>query len=207
MFEDSFEYTKNAVWGKWIKWLLLIVFCIIFPLILGYMMEIMRRREPAPELENLEKFFVDGIKLFLVMIIYAIPLIILILLIIGGSLIFHINPILFLSSMSFGFLLIFFVTIGIGIFATTAFVKMARTGNIQEAFNFSAIWGRINKIGVLNYIVAIFLLFVTLSVIYIIISLIPAIGSLLNFIFAPLYGIFMARYITLLYDSPLHDNF
>ncbi|MCS7145026.1 MAG: DUF4013 domain-containing protein, partial [Archaeoglobaceae archaeon] len=84
MFEDSFEYTKNAVWGKWIKWLLLIVFCIIFPLILGYMMEIMRRREPAPELENLEKFFVDGIKLFLVMIIYAIPLIILILLIIGG---------------------------------------------------------------------------------------------------------------------------
>ena len=43
---DSFDYTKEGLEGKWNKWLLLLVSCIIFPLIMGYMMRIYRGGNP-----------------------------------------------------------------------------------------------------------------------------------------------------------------
>ncbi|MEM0316329.1 MAG: DUF4013 domain-containing protein, partial [Archaeoglobaceae archaeon] len=66
MFEDSFEYVKDALWGKWIKWLLLIVCIIIFPLFFGYVMEILRGKKPSPELETWGKLFIDGLKFLVV---------------------------------------------------------------------------------------------------------------------------------------------
>ena len=49
---DSLEYAKDAVWGKWVRWLLLIISSIIFPLMLGYELEMYRGKKPAPEPEN-----------------------------------------------------------------------------------------------------------------------------------------------------------
>ena len=49
---ESIEYAKEAVWEKWTKWILLVVSTIIFPLLLGYVMEIYRGTKPAPELEH-----------------------------------------------------------------------------------------------------------------------------------------------------------
>jgi hypothetical protein len=36
MLSESFEYTKEGLVGKWMKWILLIICTIIFPLIYGY---------------------------------------------------------------------------------------------------------------------------------------------------------------------------
>ena len=47
MLGDSIEYAKDAVWGKWVRWILLVISTIIFPLILGYMMEVYRGKKPA----------------------------------------------------------------------------------------------------------------------------------------------------------------
>ncbi|WP_369425765.1 DUF4013 domain-containing protein, partial [Methanothrix sp.] len=66
------------------RWLLLIICCIIFPLFMGYTMEVMRGKKPAPELENWGKLFIDGLKLFIAGLIYAIPVIILAIIFIGG---------------------------------------------------------------------------------------------------------------------------
>ncbi|MDN5341034.1 MAG: hypothetical protein PWQ30_2143 [Euryarchaeota archaeon] len=45
---DSFEYAKDAIWGRWVRWLLLLVSTIIFPLIYGYTVRVMSGTKPAP---------------------------------------------------------------------------------------------------------------------------------------------------------------
>lgn len=42
MVTGSFAYAKDGLVGKWMNWLLLIVSCIIFPLILGYFLRVCR---------------------------------------------------------------------------------------------------------------------------------------------------------------------
>lgn len=45
MLGDSFEYTREALWERWNRWVILIISIIIFPLILGYLMQILREGE------------------------------------------------------------------------------------------------------------------------------------------------------------------
>lgn len=106
---DSLEYAKEAVWGKWSRWILLIISTIIFPLILGYTMEIYRGKKPAPELEHWGKLFIDGLKLIVAQIIWAIPVIIIAILVIGGS-VFAL-----MSDMSSGALMAAFAAMAMGI--------------------------------------------------------------------------------------------
>src|SRR5271157_3786002 len=77
LVRDSVGYAKEGLVGKWVKWILLIISCIIFPFILGYMVRIFKGAAPSPELENWGGLFVDGVKLFVVALIYAIPILIL----------------------------------------------------------------------------------------------------------------------------------
>lgn len=79
------QYAKNGLAGKWMKWLLLLISCVIFPLIMGYMMRIYRGANPSPEPDDWGTMFIDGIKLFIVAIIYALPVIILEIAIIGSA--------------------------------------------------------------------------------------------------------------------------
>ena len=92
MLNESYEYVKEALWEKWGKWILLIISAIIFPLLLGYTMEVMRGKKPAPPLENWWRLFVDGLKLFVTGIIYALPVILLAIVLIGGSILLLMNP-------------------------------------------------------------------------------------------------------------------
>ncbi len=66
---DSFAYAQEGLVGKWAKWVLLIISTIIFPLMLGYMVRILKGTTPAPELEEWGGMFIDGIKLFIVALI------------------------------------------------------------------------------------------------------------------------------------------
>jgi hypothetical protein len=77
LISESFGYAKDAIWGKWIRWLLLIVSTIIFPFMYGYTVRVMSGTKPAPELEGWIGLFIDGIKLIVITIVYSIPLMIL----------------------------------------------------------------------------------------------------------------------------------
>ena len=206
MLNDSFEYTKEALWEKWIKWILLIVSVIIFPLFLGYTMEVMRGKKPAPELQNWGKLFIDGLKLFVTGLIYAIPIIILTLFLVGGSVLTLAGGdpgrvMAAVVALAGGLLVIVILAILIALVATFGYIRLARTDSIGEAFNFSAILDRIGKIGWGSYIVALIIIDLVIWVIEVLLMLIPMVGMLLNLLLVPAYGIFFIRYITLIYDS------
>ena len=204
MLNESFAYAKEGLWGKWVNWLLLIISAIIFPLLLGYTMEIMRGKKPAPPLENWGRMFIDGLKLFVVGIIYALPVIILAIVLIGGSVLLFMNPnalIEGLGTFFIGLIIIIVVAVLISLISTMGNVRLSRTNHMGEAFNFHAIFGHIGRIGWGNYFFALLVMDIIIGVIVLLIALIPVAGGFINLILAPAYSIFTARYITQIYDS------
>jgi hypothetical protein len=221
MLSDSLNYAIEAVWQKWARWILLIVSSIIFPLILGYVMEIYRGTKPAPELQHWGKLFIDGLKFIVAWIIYMIP-VIAVILIFGGWAFFSamqqsamyggpdalfMNPDLFLPILAgflIGLVVAIVLAIVISLIATIGIIRMARTDRFGEAFNFGGILETIRRIGWGSYIVALIILFIVMLVFSIILAMfmaIPYIGWIIYFFLLPPLTIFEARYLTELYES------
>jgi hypothetical protein len=204
MFTESYEYAKEALWEKWGKWILLIISAIIFPLLMGYTMEVMRGKKPAPPLENWWKLFVDGLKLFVVGIIYALPVILLAIVLIGGSVLLLINPdtlVKGLGTMFVSIIVILVIAVLISLISTMGNVRLSRTNSMAEAFNFGAIFERIGRIGWGSYFISLLIMYIIIGVVVIAVALIPFIGGLINLILAPAFSIFTSRYYTQIYDS------
>jgi hypothetical protein len=206
MLSDSLEYTKEGLMGKWMKWILLIISVIIFPLILGYMLKVLKGTTPAPEIDDWVGMFIDGIKVLIVEFIYMIPVLIVMFLIAGGSALGMVarDPgvaVAAVGAAMLGFLVAIILALIISLFAIIGMVRLARTDSIGEAFNFSAILDTIGQIGWVTYIIALIVLYAVIGVITFILGLIPFLGPLIMFILYPAFYIFSARYISLLYDS------
>jgi hypothetical protein len=213
IIDDSFGYAKEGLVGKWETWVLLIISCIIFPLFMGYTMRIYRGAKPLPAVDNWGDMFIDGIKLLIVGLIYTIPVLIIGTVLIGstGLALFlsavklpSVDPgaiIGFLAAILVGAIILVIVAVIIGLIVATAGVRFARTNSYGEAFNFSAIFTHIGRIGWLTYITSLVLMVIIVGLIKVICLSIPFIGILLLLIVAPFTGIFSARYLTLLYDN------
>ncbi len=206
MLGDSFEYTKEALIDKYMRWLILIIGTIIFPITLGYTLRIYRGDRTPPETDDLVGLFVDGVKLFVVELIWALPVIIVAVIVFGGSAALMMSGsnaavAAGVGGMFLGFLLVLVVGIIVSLFAAMGAVRFARTNSFGEAFNFSAILAHIGRIGWGPYVIALVVLGVVLAVINAVLSIIPIIGWLISLVLAPAFAIFGARYITLLYDS------
>jgi hypothetical protein len=210
MLDDSFVYAKEGLWGRWNRWLLLIVSMIIFPLILGYVVRIYRGESPAPEPGNWGTLFIDGLKLLVVQIIYLLPVILLIIL----ALVPMISTLLSSGALSDNFgsmsdsqldrwmdshpellsaagimvlllVVAILLAIVISFFSFLGVVRFARTGTISEAFNFSAILTGIGRIGWIRYILALIIISIIgfiFSMILNIFSFIPVIGDFVELI-------------------------
>lgn len=220
MLSDATGYAKDAIWGKWARWLLLIVSMIIFPLILGYTMEVYRGKKPAPELEHWGRLFVDGVKLLVASLIYAIPVLIIIFLTLGAALVPFIP---FFSGGEFdlslvapdaimaavttfiiGLIIAIIVGIIITLVSTIGIVRMARTDRFGEAFNFGEILVHIRATGWWPYIAAlivVWLVSIVFVIILDIILLIPYLGLIIWLLALPPFILFEARYISLVYDE------
>jgi len=206
MLSDSFSYAKDAVWGKWVQWILLAISTIIFPLIMGYMVRIYSGVKPAPEAGNWVGMFIDGLKLLIVGIIYSIPLFIIMAIFMipalmaanGG------DPMLALGSMGIGLLLVIIVGIIISLISAIGIIRFAKTGSMGQAFAFGAILEHIGKIGWGSYIIALIVLWIVgiiFGVIVSILGMIPVLGWLIMLFLYPVWYIFAARYMTLIYES------
>jgi hypothetical protein len=229
MLSDSFQYAKDCVWGNARRWFLLVVSMIIFPFILGYCVRIYRGERPAPALEQWGNLFVDGLKLFVIELIYAMPVILLILIsflpffstiISTGVLSQDFTAMTdaqadqFLSShpeilSALGTIVILIIVaivlaIIIGIFSFIGTVRFARTVSVAEAFNFTAILATIKRIGWIKYLFALIVIGI-IGILYgfvmELVGMIPVIGFVLWFILNPPLIIFVSRYTALVYNA------
>jgi hypothetical protein len=215
---ESFEYAKDALWGKWVRWILLVISTIIFPLIGGYGMEIYKGKKPAPEPEQWVHLFVNGLILFIAGLIWAIP-VFLVLIILGGASILALvsggiftNPAAIAAGVGGIIIAILFAVILafiISLIWTMGQVRLGRTERFGEAFNVSAILATIRKIGWGDYIVALIILWLISFIYLAIIGLfnqIPIIGWLIWLFLLVPWIVFYSRYITLIYESAGPDR-
>ena len=213
--DGSYFYAKDVFLGKWQKWILLICSCIIFPLFLGYTMRIYRGANPAPELNDWGGMFIDGIKFLIVGAIYALPVVILEMVLIGstsmvlfssmktypGGMYFNPNAIMgLLFAVFLGALIIVIIAIILWLTFATAIVRFARTNSFSEAFKFAEISSHIGRIGWMNYIVALIMMVIIVGIVQMVSLVMPIIGVVVFLIVLPFLGIFSARFLTLLYD-------
>jgi len=204
----SFGYLRESFAGKWTKWILLVIATILLALpLLGYMLNVFRGEKPAPDVKNWGTLFIDGIKLLILFIIYAIPAIIIA--------IVAVAPIVMAALSGRGaaavmnaiagslpwFVLLVIVAFVLHLVSNIGIVRFARTGRMGEAFNFGAIFETIGKIGWLHYILALIVLLVIIGIIEFICRLIPVIHLIVLILIMPFIILFEARYICLLYDS------
>jgi hypothetical protein len=221
MLSDSAGYAAGAVWKKWPRWILLVVSSILFPFLLGYVMEIYRGAQQAPPLRNGGKLFIDGLKLFFAWTVYMLP-VIAVLVFFGGLALFAaieestaiggldeipLYPALFMPILT-GFLLGVGIAVILGILisliAIIGFIRMARTDRFSEAFNFRGILATIRSMGWGSYIFSIVILFIVMLIFCVILAIVMAIPyvGLIAFLFLiPPVTIFGARYLTLLYQK------
>jgi hypothetical protein len=217
MLGDAFEYTKAALVGNWMRWLILLVGTIIFPILLGYTLLVYRGERSPPDPQDWVAVFIDGIKLFVVQLVYAIPVILLSM---------AINLAIFIpfsvvsgpegtmdggaSGAAMGLALVLaliqiVLSIAISLISLIASVRFARTDSFGEAFNISAILAHIGRIGWGSYIVALVVLYIALFAVVVVLSILGVLtfglGFLLFFALAPAFSILVARYVTLIYDS------
>lgn len=227
---DAFAYTREGIFGNANRWLRLILAVILLGLPFnGYVMRIYRGTTAAPEVDAWGTIFIDGIKLLVVGLIYAIPIMV-IWVLIYGSMILSLASGRFEDAAMTSFapnlvlmLLLYIVEIIVGIIMPVAAIRFARTHSFAEAFNFSAILETIGKIGWINYIIALILVSIVIGIPIgiIVFGLIliagatifllnwglvallgfVALGVILILILAPLFGVFQARYMTRLYES------
>ncbi len=207
MLSDSFGYAKDAVWGKWVQWILLVISTIIFPLIMGYVVRVYSGVKPAPETGNWVGMFIDGIKLFVIGIVYAIPIIIIAVIsvlpaiMIAGN---NGNSALAIGSLGIGLLIMVVVAIIISLVSAIGMIRFAQKDSMGQAFAFGAILEHIGKIGWGSYIIALIVLWIVGIVFSVIVSIliaIPIIGWLIVLFLYPFWLIFTARYMTLIYES------
>jgi hypothetical protein len=206
----SFEYAKEAVVGKWNKWVMLIIATILLGLpLMGYALKVLRGAKPAPEVDDWGTLFIDGIKMFIVSLIYAIPLIIVWFIVMGASAVAIMSGdstamMAAFGAMALGFVVILILAIIIAVFEVIGIVRFARTGSIGEAFNFSAILATIGKLGWVPYIIALVVLIVAgiiFGIIVTILMLIPILGFLIYLCLIAPWTLFVTRYICQVYDA------
>lgn len=174
----------------------------------GYQIRILRGDTPLPEVSGFGRLFSDGIRYIVIQIVYAIPVIIILAVTIGSTImaVVSVGPdfedlLPILGGVLLGILVALIVGFIIGLIAIFGVVRFARTGSIGEAFNFSGILATIGRIGWGSYILALIVVVVIIVIVEIVLGIIPYIGVILQLIASPFITVFYSRYIALLYDS------
>jgi hypothetical protein len=174
ILDDALAYTKQGVFENSDRWLKLIIaiLCLGIPMN-GYVMRVYRDLHPAPEVDHWGSLFVDGLKLILLGLVYAIPVFILYAIMYGSIFLAAMSesPTHLDAVMKSGWapniglvMLIFLVEFAIGIIMPVASIRFARTNSFSEGFNVGAILNYIGKIGWINYIIALVLITLVIAI-------------------------------------------
>lgn len=220
LLSRSGGYTKDALFGEWRRWVLLVLLSLIqtFTLFLvpfynGYMVWVLSGRTPAPDVDDWSRLFIDGWKLNIINLIYLLP-VILVLAVFGGIAAASAiaargvgNPDVWASAVAAavtGIAVAALVWLVISFVSLIAVVWFAHTGSLLQAFNITAILSQISRIGWGAWIAAVVLL-VLIGLAYTaataLIATLPILGWIVNLFLGVVYSIFRARYLAAAYES------
>ncbi len=221
VISGALEYTKDALVGKWMQWIILAVLSLVqaltlslIPLLNGYVVRVLAGKTPAPEVNEWGRLFIDGWKMNIIMLVYMLPAII-VFLVLGG-----LGAIGLLASEAAGgdpaaagaaalsliggFLLAGLIAIIMAFIALFAILRFAHTDSLGEAFNFSAILGHIGKLGWGTWIIAVIVLIVIAAIYVFVVGLlvnIPFLGWLIGIFLNAAFAVFYARYLAQVYED------
>ncbi len=219
IISDSIRYPTSN-WGKvLILGVIMIASFLIVPvfLLIGYLFRIIKATlaglNELPEFDEIGEMFVDGLKVFVVGIVYSIPVVIisLILSALTGSsstATIGLNP-----AMIWAFVLVYIVyiivAVIVGLIEVIAIANMAYyDGDLGAAFSFSEILDRIAKIGWGKYILAYIVIAIVAFIGFLIglLTLFILVGFiLLPLVIAPFIYMFGARAIALLFVETIDE--
>ncbi len=249
MLDESFAYTQDALWGRWVRWILFSILSVpfaLFPVVFdvnkivvgmkfhwvvvhwdqvalvlavgilfsffisGYIVRIYKGTKTAPDFTDWGHLFIDGIKLDIVWFLWFVPVAIIVLVmlaivIIGiAGAVSNVAAGIFIGAMLVTIVIAFVLIIIARLYGLMGSVRFARTGSIREGIRFGVIDDHIRTIGWGFYIVAlivIVLIGAIFSGISYLASFMPYAGWAIEAAIAPFISIFVARFITLLYDQ------
>ncbi|MDD1775198.1 MAG: DUF4013 domain-containing protein [Methanobacterium sp.] len=215
IISDSIKY-PSAAWTKVVILGVILIIPIVNFIGLGYLFRIIKATfagiDELPDFDEVGELFIDGIKIFIVGLIYAIPVFI-IAAILGALLSFGNQSALstgdFTGFQYFtiitGYTIYFIVAIIIGLVEYMAIANMALyEGELGAAFKFSEVLDRISMIGWGKYI-GWYIIMVLLAIVAGAVSVLTMI-IIIGFILAPLiifpyFSMFGARSLALLFAS------
>ncbi len=215
---DAFEYTKGLFsrFGDLIILTILAIIPIVNFFVLGYYARVLRdgpaSRGP-PRVERYLDMFVDGLKYFVALIIWSLPIIAVAAVSVGSiiGLLFLTGGMAWYDSVSLlplSIILLILPALGIiivvmfliYIVALMGVVHMFKTGSFTKAFAINEILGVIRKIGWGNYLGWLLIVFI-IGLVFSAVGSVPIIGWLLSAFLWVLLLVFSGRSIGLLYDS------
>lgn len=205
---NAMEYTKGLFTD--IARLVILIVLDIIPIVnfivIGYFAKCIKESPASknpPQLVDYGDLWIQGAKVFVVSLVYMI---------IPVALIIPIVFTAFAWSLFWGFLFfnwVLLVALGvIGLILSFLFMlilviavaNMIEKNDLGKAFAFSEILDIIKRLGWGNYILWAIIIFV-IGVIVGLIGLIPYVGWLLSLIISPVFGVFVARSVALVYSE------
>ena len=192
---------NSAVLG--IAGIIAIIFTFIFS---GYGIDVIKKAiESSSEFPaiDLKRNLINGIKAFIIGLVYLIIPIIIAVLLMGVSGIFGAGINHLAASLSFASIIVFIVFLLFGIFTVVALARFADTEDFGAALNVGAVIEDAKKIGILKIIVFVILVMiisVIISFILGIFAVIPYIGVIIATLLANAFAaLFASRALGLLY--------
>lgn len=212
-FSKSVDYASKLL-SRGAELIMMIIVSII-PIVnfifMGYCAKILKegpsRNEP-PKFEKLGELFGEGVKIFVVGLLWAIPPII-----VGVLALVLTAPWLFIGGAAnlallwggaflLAMFLVLVVGIGVGIFGIVGILLAAKTGDIAKGFSFQHIMSVINNVGFINHIIWVVVAAIITFVVGLL-GMVPFIGWLITLVISPLLGTFLVRAATLFYSDAM----
>jgi hypothetical protein len=218
IINDALKYPTSNWTKVFILGVIFVASFLIIPIFLaiGYLFRVIKATfagiDELPDFDNLGEMFVDGLKVFVVGVAYAIPLIII------SAIISAIFGIHYNSAVNAGtftgfnvfvlataYIIYLVIAIIIGLIEYMAIANMALyEGDLGAAFKFNEVLDRIARIGWGKYIIW-YIVMVVLGLIAALISgllIVILIGIIIApLIIAPFFGMFAARSLALIFAS------
>jgi len=213
---ESAQYTGSIFQrlGELIILFIVSIIPVVDFIALGYYAKIVRddpSSKSAPKLEMYADMFVEGLKIVVVGVIWAliiaiVAVIIAVPFLAAGAYAWLTNPTQFASAGWIFALGSFAVVFGIiaffvGIIAFMGIIHMVKKKSFGKAFAFGEIFGAIGKIGWLNYLAFFVIVFIAVAIVGTITGALGPIGWVVGALLSVLEGLFFSRTIGLMYDK------